>query len=246
MDEQEFIYPGETITEINHDLRLIQKPDGLTFGTDALLLAAFVRPKRGACALDFGSGTGVISLLCALRKGFSSIYALEIQPDYADLIGRNAALNGLSQIIRPVCGDVREFRQEADTVFSNPPYMKVGSGLSSRDDGRDMARRERNGDIGDFCRGAAACLKYGGAFYVVYRPDRLVDLLCAMRESKIEPKRMVLVADDSRHAPGIVLVEGRRGGSPSLILPKTLYLRKDDGSPSEEMAHILAHGEWYE
>jgi len=246
MSELDYILPGETLTEINHDLRLIQKPDGLTFGTDALLLAAFVRPKRGARAVDFGSGTGVISLLCALRKGFARIHALEIQPEYADLIGRNAALNGFSSVIEPVCGDVREFRQEADVIFSNPPYMKVGSGLASRDDGRDMARRERNGDIGDFCRSAAACLKFGGAFYVVYRPDRLVDLLCAMRENRIEPKRMVLAADDCRHAPGIVLVEGRRGGAPSLVLPKMLFLRKEDGSPTEEMAHILASGEWYE
>ena len=76
--------------------------------------------------------------------------------------------------------------------------------------------------------------------------DRLVDLLCAMRESKIEPKRMVLVSGDSRCAPGIVLVEGKRGAAPSLILPRALMLRDDGGEMSREMRVIYETGNWYE
>ena len=36
---------GERIDEVNDRLRLIQKPEGLTFGTDALLLAGYLSGK---------------------------------------------------------------------------------------------------------------------------------------------------------------------------------------------------------
>ena len=44
------IYEDERLDEINDSLKLIQKKDGLTFGTDAFLLYAYLRKKRRACA----------------------------------------------------------------------------------------------------------------------------------------------------------------------------------------------------
>ena len=58
--------PDERLDEVNEQIRLIQKKQGLTFGTDAFLLAAFVRSSPRARAVDLGSGTGIIPLLlCA-------------------------------------------------------------------------------------------------------------------------------------------------------------------------------------
>ena len=45
---QPALYPDERIDEVNEQLRLIQKKNGLTFGTDAYLLAAFIRPQSSA------------------------------------------------------------------------------------------------------------------------------------------------------------------------------------------------------
>ena len=53
------LLPDERLDVINEGLRLIQKKNGLTFGTDAYLLAAFVRPSPRAIAADLGSGTGI-------------------------------------------------------------------------------------------------------------------------------------------------------------------------------------------
>ena len=60
-------------TKINNDLSIIQNPDGLTFGTDAYLLSAFVKGGARLAGADLGSGTGVIPLLClskTRRRGF--------------------------------------------------------------------------------------------------------------------------------------------------------------------------------
>ena len=51
---------------VNDSLRLIQETDGLTFGTDALLLAGYINGKyrRG---LEIGSGSGIISMFLVTR-----------------------------------------------------------------------------------------------------------------------------------------------------------------------------------
>ena len=56
--------------KINEDLIIYQIKNGLLFGTDALKLADFICTEHmGAYknALEFGTGSGVISLLLAKR-----------------------------------------------------------------------------------------------------------------------------------------------------------------------------------
>ena len=85
---------NEITLKVNEDLTLIQNPNGLTFGTDAYLLAAFCEGGIKKACVDLGSGTGIIPLLCATKNKFAKIHAVEIQPSFAELIGRNAELNG--------------------------------------------------------------------------------------------------------------------------------------------------------
>ena len=95
---------NETLHEVNEHIRLIQRTDGLTFGTDAYLLSAYVRPQPNAIAVDLGSGTGIIPLLCLARNKASHFTAVEIQPAFGELIHRNAALNGFADRITPPWG----------------------------------------------------------------------------------------------------------------------------------------------
>ena len=234
---------NESITEINEDLRLIQRREGLTFGTDAYLLAAFMREKKNAVAIDMGAGTGIISLLCAARDKFKKIFCVEVQQSFADIIGRNAELNGLSHRIEVLCRDVRELahedtRGEVDVVFSNPPYMKTDSGKRNEADEKYIARHEVCGNIEDFCRGAAKMLRHGGLFYCVYRPDRLTDLICALRCARLEPKRMTFVCARVDSEPSMVLVESKLGGAPGVRVTEPLILTASDGSRSERAKRI--------
>lgn len=222
----------ERLDRINERLSLIQKKRGLTFGTDAYLLAAFTRPCPKGRAADLGCGTGVISLLCAARQRYSHITALELQAEYARLSERNVHLNSLENQISVTCRDVRELSQhdthgQIDAVFTNPPYMVQNSGRENPYDEKNIARRELNGTVSDFCAAAGRVLKSGGAFYAVHRPERLCDLVCAMRSAKIEPKYIVYVCPDSRSQPSLVLVEGKKDASPSVILTRPLLIYKD-------------------
>ena len=176
---------GERADRINEDLTLIRKVGGLTFGTDAYLLAAYMRPQSRARAVELGTGTGVIPLLCASAGRFAHIDALELQPEFAELAVRNVALNHLEDRISVHCADVREITAEtlggeADVVFSNPPYMRTDSGKRNEWNGKYLARHEAAGGIADFCEAARRLLKHGGKFYCVWRPDRLSELMSAL------------------------------------------------------------------
>ncbi len=228
---QMIVRENERIDAVNDGITLIQRTDGLTFGTDALLLAAFINSKESTC-VEFGSGTGIISLLLLQRKKAKHIYAYEIQPDFAELTQRNANNNNLGKQITVYCQDVRDSSvsqtgSEVDIVFTNPPYMKNGSGISSATNEKNIARREIHGDIADFCRSAKKLLKYGGKFYCVYRPDRLTELIYSLRSNALEPKRMTFVHADPESAPSLVLIEARYGGGAELKITRPLVLYKD-------------------
>lgn len=242
---------GERLDCVNESLRLIQKTNGLTFGTDAYLLAAFIRSSRNARAAELGGGTGIISLLCAAREKFKTIYTAEVQSDFADLCKRNAALNGFEDKIIPICADVRDLHPEdvggeLDAVFSNPPYMRTDTGKRNVQDAKFIARHEVCGDIGDFCAAAARLLRYGGVFYCVYRPDRMTDLFAALRANKLEPKRMTFVHADEETPPSILLAEAKKGGNTGLRITKPLLLHTVDTDKSGKRAQTKAAEKIYE
>lgn len=240
----------EIITEVNDNLRLIESSNGLRFGTDALMLAGFVRRARGGSAIEFGAGSGIISLLCASRGKFDKITAVEVQPLHADIVRRNVALNSLEGKIEAVCADIRELDKYAvsdcvDAIFCNPPYMKTDSGKANACDEKNAARHEVNGTIRDFCLAAQSKLKFGGSFYVVYRPDRLCDLIASMRECLIEPKQITFVAATPKDAPSMVLVRARRGGAPGVDVTRQFFIYANDAHEySEDMEYLLKYGEF--
>ena len=224
---------NETLTNVNENINLIQRKNGLNFGTDAFLLASFIKAQKSGIAVELGGGTGIISLLCASREKFKTIYCAEIQEEFAEIISRNAALNGLDNKILTICQDIREIKStsigcEVGAVFSNPPYMKVDSGKRNDHDEKFIARHEVCGDINDFCACAKRLLKHGGFFYCVWRPDRLVDLICAMRENSLEPKEVCFVHANTQSQPSMVLVKAKKGAASGIVVDEPLFLNLDD------------------
>ena len=235
----------ERLDSINENLSLIQYKEGLTFGTDSYLLAAFTRYQKSGIGVELGGGTGVVSLLAASRNRLDKIHCAEIQPYFADLIRRNAELNGLSERVIPHHADVRDltpetFSCEVHAVFSNPPYMKPGSGRDNASPEMNTARREENGTIFDFAASARRLLRHGGYFTVVYRPDRLAELLHAMRENHLEPKRLVMVYPSVSDKPCLVLAEGKKGAAPGMVVSRPLIIYRDKaaGTYTDDMNRV--------
>lgn len=235
----------ERLDVVNDQLKLIQNTSGLTFGTDALLLAGYVSGKGGV-GCELGAGSGIISMLLLARGKLERADAVEVQDKYAELVRRNAELNGLSDRLCGVHADIRAFGEAGayDTVYTNPPYMKTDSGKANVTDDKNIARHEIMGDIYDFCSAAKRLLRFGGSFYVVYRPDRLADLMDAMRENGLEPKRITFVHADTESESSMVLIMARRGGKCGAVLtpPLIIYTDRSHRDYTENMKYIDENG----
>lgn len=186
-------------------------------GTDSLLLSRFATLHRRDKVLDLGCGVGVLAVLLADRAEGLRLDGIELNPVSAALARRNLRENGLSGEI--VCGDLRESgwlsEGHYDLIISNPPYFPAGSGqLAQRRN--SAARSEITCTLADLCRAAGPRLKTGGRFALVCRVERLTDLMLALRENQLEPKRMRLAQYSLEKPPKLVLLEAIRQGKPGL------------------------------
>ena len=109
------IHPDERIDEINEYISLIQKKNGLTFTTDAYLLAAFVSGAQRTLRRS-RKRHGCRFFLCAQKNKAGTVYAVELQEEFARLIERNATLNSLSDRVIPVCADIRNIDRRTTEV----------------------------------------------------------------------------------------------------------------------------------
>lgn len=209
--------------------QIIQNPEKFCFGMDAVLLSGFAQVKPGAAVLDLGTGTGIIPILIEAKTQAAKICAIEIQEESADMARRSVQLNHLEKKIDIVTGDLKEperFFDAAsfDVITCNPPYMIGQHGLTNPDAPKAIARHEILCTLEDVVRSAAKLLKTGGKFCMVHRPFRLAEIMTAMVQYRLEPKRMRLVYPYADKEPNMVLIEGCRGGRPRMTVEKPLII----------------------
>lgn len=207
------------------------------FGTDAFLLADFAAPRHKDTVIDLCSGCGIVAVVMKLRFAPKSVTAVEIEREGTELTNITIQENGL-QDFAAVCADLREWKaeREVDVITCNPPYFAESAGYRSQT--AATARHELLCSIEDVCRAAKRSLKFGGRLCICNRPERLADIICAMRANGIEPKRMRFVSKNADSSPWLVLVEGRKGGKAFLTVEKSLYTTAEDGSFSDELRGV--------
>lgn len=234
--------PNEHIEYIDGSLQLIVS-DSHTFGTDALLLAAFAAPKRKNTVCDFGTGCGIIPFYW-LREGVERVHAVEIQPLACNQVRRSIELNGIEERFTLTEGDLRDLKGKLsegtfDLVTMNPPYTAEGHGIISETASDKIARHETSLELTDVFISASRLLKFGGRMCICLRPERLTEAMAGMRAAKIEPKRLRFVSQRDGKAPWLFLLEGKKGRNPGLIVEKELHIENPDGTLSEEMLRII-------
>lgn len=188
-------------------------PEGVfPLGGDALALGAFAPVKPGWRVCDLGCGSGALLLLLAAREPALSLTGVELDPLAARTARENLTRNGLEGEIRN--GDLRQNLLppgQFDLTVSNPPYFPMGAGASA-----GPARSEETCALEELCAAAARLVKNGGRFALCHRPERLVDLFCALRAHGLEPKRLKLLRHGPEHPPSLALVDARKQGRPGL------------------------------
>lgn len=231
-------YSDFKFERLNDELSVCVSKDH-RFGTDAFLLAYFSNARKKDIVCDFCSGNGIVALL--LEKFYSplKIYAAEIQDKAFCQLEESRQKSKLEKLFL-FHGDIKDFKssEELDLITCNPPYKISGTGIISETKADKIARHETLCTIDDVCRAASKNLKFGGRLCITNRPERLCDVLCAMRENGIEPKRIRFVSKEKGSAPWLMLAEGKKGAKPFMTVEKGFFVYDENGEYSEEMKQI--------
>lgn len=225
---------------------IIQNPEKFCFGMDAVLLSGFAKAKKGDKVLDMGTGTGIIPILMEAKTEAEHLTGLEIQPESADMARRSVAINGLSEKIAIVDGDIKEAGNifapaSFDVITCNPPYMIARHGIANPDGPKAIARHEVLCTLEDVVRSASKLLKSGGHFYMVHRPFRLAEIITTLVSYKLEPKRMQLVYPYIDKEPNMVLIEATKGGKSRMTVEKPLIVYDAPGVYNKEIYDIYGY-----
>jgi tRNA1Val (adenine37-N6)-methyltransferase len=230
--------PDETLdTFFSGKLQILQKKKGYRFSVDAILLSQFVRIRKNERVIDLGTGSGILLLLLSHTTKAHSFVGIEIQKGLAECAQKNVFLNHLDGRISILRQDFRELKRtfppgSFDVVLSNPPYRKYRSGRVNPLMEKAVARHEIKGTLGDLISIASYLLPPKGRCYLIFPALRTVDLFVALRDGKLEPKRLQFVHPRIEEEAKFILTESIKTSGVELKIMNPLILRESDKGES--------------
>jgi tRNA1(Val) A37 N6-methylase TrmN6 len=224
-------------------LKIIQNKKWFCFGMDAVLLTNYCDVKNNSRVADLGTGTGIIPILLSGKRNISEAVGIEIQKEVAEMANRSVELNNLEKKIKILNIDLKEATKylekgSFDAVISNPPYKLNNSGIINPNDQKAISRHEIKCTLEDVISVASSLLKQYGRFYMIHRPDRLVDIICLLRKHKLEPKQIRFVHPKFGDKPNMVLIRASKYGNPELKFEPPLYIYNEKGTYTDDVFKI--------
>jgi len=237
----------ETTLDGIRDIRVYQNKQGYRFSVDAVLLCSFANMRYARNIADLGAGSGIIGLLLARKYPKAAVTLVELQESLYRLAVRNIKLNELSERVHAALSDIKHLKETAsymtyDLVVSNPPFRKPTTGRLSLGQERAIARHELALKFSDLADAASHLLKSKGRFFMIYHPERLLEVFDSLRQSRLEPKRIRFVHNDINAESKIVLIEAVRDGKPGVKIENPLYIYREDGSYTSEVSDMYGDG----
>lgn len=128
--------------------------------------------------------------------------------------------------------------EKFDFVVTNPPYKKLETGKVNESEYKYISRHEATANLEDFIKVSKYLLKDKGSFFMVHRPDRLVDIIELMRKYKLEPKNIRFIYPSIDKSPNLVLIKGIKNAKPFLKIDKPLIVYNQNGEYTDEIYEI--------
>ena len=229
-------------------LRLKQPSGGHRVGHDAILLAAACPAHAGERVVDLGAGVGAAGLALAYRIDGVKVVLVEVDAALAALAAENAQLNGLSARVSAVALDVtapaRAFvaaglaPDSVTRILMNPPFNDPARQRASPDRRRRLAHAGSGETLRAWIKTAARLLRSRGTLTVIWRADRLAELLQALVPGF--GAAIVLPVHPSERQPAVrVLVRATKASRGPLVLLPGLILNGPSGRPTAQAEAVL-------
>ena len=224
---------AETLDTFFHkNIKVLQKKAGYRFSIDAVLLSQFIKIRKHEKVIDLGTGCGILPLLLCHDTETQSFVGVEIQKGLAELAKRNVLLNHFEDRVSILQHDFRKLKTifppgSFHVVLSNPPYRKYRTGRVNPTLEKAIARHEIEGTLEELVSTASYLLPPKGRCYLIFPALRTVDLLVALRNRKLEPKRLQFVYPRLRGEANFILAESMKASGAELKVMEPLILSSD-------------------
>lgn len=209
-----------------------------------MLLSDFAKEiKNNSRVLDLGTGTGIISILLCGKTNLKEIIGVEIQKEVYEMAKKSIELNKLENKFKLLNEDLKSLSKKFpansfDAIVTNPPYKKDNTGLKNENKLKQISRHEIMCNIEDIAKVSSYLLKSNSSIYMVHRPDRLIDIIEALKKYKLEPKNIRFIYPKINKEPNLVLIKATKCGRSFLKVEKPLIVYNEDGSYTDEILKI--------
>lgn len=237
----------EKIEEISQNFGIIQSDSLPKFGVDAFLLADFADKSLSATQIvaDFGSGTGAIGLLYAL-KTFGKIFLIEKDEKLSRMAAKSIQLDNLSNRVQSINRDVNQLEDtfainSLDTIVANPPYFdSVNYAQKNTSERRALARHEESFNLQVLVDQSQKYLKSKGKLYFIYRAERIAEVISILQASHFGITKIRFVYGKKNHEAKLVLIKANKQGSNDKIkVDKPLAIFNEKDQYTNEMKDVL-------
>lgn len=226
-------------------MRLIQPKEGYRVSMDTVMLAATVPAKPGEKVIEGGIGSGGAAICLARRVPGVSVLGLEKQDDMLAYARRNIEHNSLNEYVSAEKGDITDLSSgEAtfDHVMVNPPYLADGKGIRPPAETKGLAHMDKSASLRDWVRFCVYKVKNKGTVSIIYRADRVDEVIAHLHRRVGELKIMPLWPRMGVPAKRVI-IQGRKGmrGTASILPGMALHGEVERYTP--EAKKILWDGE---
>ena len=206
------------------DLDMYQDTEMQSITFDSILLSEFVKINSKVIKiLDIGAGNGIISLLLS-KKTSANVTAVEILEKSCELAILNAKENNVD--IEVLNCDIKEYaknkHQIFDVIVSNPPYFIENNKEQLRNsEYMQIARNENDLKISDIISISNKLLKNNGHLYLIFRCDRLDEIITYFEKTKLRVKVLKFVYTKEKSNALFCLLDAIKGANRGLVIEES-------------------------
>lgn len=197
----------------NYGLYIYQNDKYFKFSIDSILLAEFVKFKKGDKILDLCTGNAPIPLILSTKEDNIKIDAIELQKDIYDLAKKSVKINNLEDVINIINEDIKtvKLNNKYNIITCNPPYFKLEkNSLINHSEIKSIARHEIKTTLFDIIDIANKFIDKNGKFYMVHKPIRLLETIEYLEKFKFGIRKLCFIYTSKNKNAEFFLIEAQK------------------------------------
>ena len=221
---------GERLDDLEYKgMHIISHKDKYCFTSDSVMLANLVTAGCRDTVVDLCTGGGIIALLIAAKTNAKKVIGVEIQHDMADMASRSVQFNNLTDRVEILNTDVIGISKtlkhgSADIVVCNPPYYKMNEGAARLNECIAIARHEVLLPLEDMVKSVSELVKFGGAFYMVHKSERLAEAIVMLCKYNLEPKVLYNITTGTSDIADTFIIVCKKGAKTGLKVHNIMHI----------------------